>query len=213
MSLDTLGGPDSLVIKTDFGAIGQRGTNFYLSYGNPNIPGTIDSSFFANEPIIYDLCINIKPDDANYLDVYQYLYVPQLGTNMWVVGLQLAPALVVKKKNYTFVPGSLIGLPASMGYATLDDVVISVAPELALALSLMTSEQRSQAFIAQANILHEIYNLNPISSVITSGQISVNTVSNEITVPLSLGAMEYNSGWVPLTGEKTVSLVLGITAS
>lgn len=215
MSLEALGGPASIVVETDFGTTGMRGTNFYLSNGNPNVPGSIDTNIFTNTPILYDLCINIKPDDANYLDVYQYLYVPQLNTNMWVVGLQLAPALVAEKETVTFVPGAAIGLAESMGYGQFTPIVITVDQTLAIALSLMTQEQRNQAFIAQSNIMYEIYNNKPITSMIIPGNVSVNTLTNEVTVPVSFAAAELDQtlGWIPLIGQKTVSFVLGIAES
>lgn len=214
-SLDELGGPASVDVLVDYGATGTRGTQFFLSSGDPNIPGNIDQNVFLFTPIEYDLCINIKPDDPNYLDVYQYLYIQQLGVSMWVVGLQLAPALVVEKKAYTFVPGSLVGGFSSMGYTLVDPIVLSVDPALAATLYALPQEQRNQAFISQANITYEIYNQKPVSPIIVTGDISVDLATSEITIPVTIAALEYDAtlGWVPLLGEKTVSIVLGISAS
>ena len=192
MSLDTLGGPASVVVETDYGTSGIRGTNFFLSNGDPNIPGSIDTAVFTNTTIIYDLCINIKPDDAGYLDVYQYLYLPTLGVSAWVVGLQLAPALVAEKQTVTFVPGSLVGGFESLGYGQFTPVVISVDQQLAVMLSMMTQEQRNQAFATQANILYEIYNNKPITTVLAPGDVSVNLATNELTIPISFASAEFD---------------------
>lgn len=211
-SLDLLGGPASVSVEVDFGATGKRGTNFYLTYGDPNTPGSINTQYFPNEPQLFDFAINIDPDDAGYLDAYQYLYVPQLNATMWVPGLQLAPDFAIFKQNKTFVPGSAIGLPPTLGYAQLDNLVLPVSQEIAIMLNMLPQEQRNQAFIAQGNITYEIYNLKPVSPTIIPGDVSVNLINNTITIPITIAATEFDQsfGWIPLAGEKTISVMIGI---
>jgi hypothetical protein len=214
-SLELLGGPASVNVKVDFGSSGARGTNFYLTYGDPNIPGNINTQYFPNPPQLFDFAINIDPDDAGYLDAYQYTFVQQLNTSMWVPGLRLAPDFAIFKQNKAFVPGSAIGLLPTLGYAQLDDLILPVAADVAAVLAILPQQQRDEAFIAQANITYEIYNMRPVSPMIIPGNVSVDTVNNLVTIPISIAAMELDAtfGWVPLAGAKTISLMVGIAES
>jgi hypothetical protein len=214
-SLELLGGPASVMVKVDFGSSGARGTNFYLTYGDPNVPGNINTLYFPNPPQLFDFAINIDPDDAGYLDAYQFVFVPELNTNLWVPGLRLAPDFAIFKQDKTFVPGSAIGLLPTLGYAQLDNLVLPVSADVAGILAALPQEQRNQAFITQANITYEVYNGKPISSMVIPGNISVDLVNSLVTVPISIAAMELDQslGWIPLTGLKTISIMLGIAES
>ncbi len=70
--------PTSVDVSVDFGATGQRGSQWFAGMGNPN------DVVIGQTPILFDMYINVLPSDPNgeYLYIYQYQYVD--GLNTWV---------------------------------------------------------------------------------------------------------------------------------
>lgn len=102
-SLSILDGPASVTVNVDKGIFGIPGSQFYLSSGDPNIPGNI-----AGSPAIarYDLCINTAASDANYLFLYQHNFIPGTQVLAWIPGFKLVPNTVAKNQSATFSEGS-----------------------------------------------------------------------------------------------------------
>lgn len=118
-----VGGPASVTVLVDGGRIGQRGTNFLLSVGDPNTsPPTqaypkesfinhqhedgydpVDALIFAI-PQRYDICINLNPYDPGYLDLYYYYDGPD-GLK-WYSLASLTPTAYPANREVSFVDGS-----------------------------------------------------------------------------------------------------------
>lgn len=73
-NITVLGSPETVIVQTDFGPQGTRGSQIFVSNGNPNIVG------IGQNPNLNDLCINIA-SGSEYTDLYQYVSVP--GGNTW----------------------------------------------------------------------------------------------------------------------------------
>lgn len=74
-NITVLGSPETVLVQTDFGPQGTRGSQIFASEGNPNIVGV------GQTPLINDLCINIAEGEG-YSDLYQYVSEP--GGNTWL---------------------------------------------------------------------------------------------------------------------------------
>lgn len=96
--LTVLGSPETVELLVDIGPQGDRGSQIFVGFGDPNDPLTsINQSIELN-----DLFINIAPGiDYSYL--YQYKDVP--GGPSWVKVLKINPILYSKLHTVNFETG------------------------------------------------------------------------------------------------------------
>jgi hypothetical protein len=128
-NLSVFGGPARIDISVDYGAQGQRGTFIFRGNGKPTDP---DVDFpQAVQP--YDLYINEKPSDFEYLFLYQYGNVN--GVLQWSKVLRLIPNTALANIPVIFYNGEAItfiaepGAPAGPADIDLTTIVPSpVAP-------------------------------------------------------------------------------------
>lgn len=104
--ITVIGGPTSINVNMDIGATGKRGSQIFISLGNPNdveIGQTIE---------VFDLCINTLKSDSEYLSLYQYQN--RGAVNQWVRLFELIPDSFSQNSEKSFVDGlSEINVPVS----------------------------------------------------------------------------------------------------
>ena len=179
--LTVLGGPESINVDVDFGPQGDRGSYIFLSLnGNPN-----DHEIGGKTPQPYDLCINMKETDDEYL--YMYQYADQGGTNVWVKLFRLIP------DTYSFVSTKTF----NNGTVTVPIPVVNIVP----------SERIGTVTANNFNVQYSILGTNPISSSLSVGALV--TDNDILTLPLVINAIEYSdSSWSNLTGSHTIHFLI-----
>lgn len=131
--LSVYGGPASIDVNVDFGAQGVRGSYIFTGNGKPtdadvDLPETIQP---------YDLYINLKPSDIEYLFLYQYGSVN--GVLTWSKVLRLIPNTALANIPVIFYNGEAVtfipepGAPAGPGDIDLTTIIPSpIAPSPAV---------------------------------------------------------------------------------
>lgn len=95
--LVVLGGPSSITLQLDVGAVGARGSQIFTDVSKPNV------AEFPFPPQINDLFINLNPSDSDYLFLYQYkLDNAVLG---WTKLLRLIPTTILFNPVLKFING------------------------------------------------------------------------------------------------------------
>lgn len=190
-SLQLLGGPASVTVDVDKGIAGIPGTQFYLSYGDPNVPG----SLVGVVPQRYDVCTNIGPADSEYLFLYQYNYIPGTTTLAWIAAFKLTPNTVARNESATFVNGLAaiqfqVELPPGYSSGT-GGVPENYDIQFEVANAAGTTQQ------------------NPVSGFYVITGILVE--DGIATIDMGFSAIEYASGlWIPVSGEKIVHLIITV---
>lgn len=139
--LVVLGGPASVNVNVDLGATGKRGSQIFISPGDPTDPLTV----IGQTPEVFDLCINTKTSDSEYLYLYQYQN--QGPANVWIPLFKLIPNTY--SQNYTkgFIDGET---------------------QINIPVANITSENvQATNFNIQLNVIND----NPVSSSMTVGTI------------------------------------------
>lgn len=103
VSLDSVvvsGGPSSIVVSTDFGPQGERGS--LILYGTKK-PQELNDTEFQEIPQLLDWYINLNPSDSEYQYIYQYRN--ELGLNKWVRIFKIIPNVYNTNQSLTFTNG------------------------------------------------------------------------------------------------------------
>lgn len=108
-NLSVFGGPASIDVSVDYGAQGVRGSYIFTGNGKPtdadvDLPLTIQP---------YDLYINLKPSDIEYLFLYQYGSVN--GVLTWSRVLRLIPNTALANIPVIFYNGEAVTFIAEQG--------------------------------------------------------------------------------------------------
>jgi hypothetical protein len=107
--LSVFGGPSSIDLNVDVGAQGIRGSYIFTGFGKPTDPD-VD---FSQEIKPYDLYINLKPSDLEYLFLYQYGSVN--GVLTWSRVLRLIPNTALANIPVIFYNGEAVTFIAEPG--------------------------------------------------------------------------------------------------
>lgn len=191
VSLSTLGGPSSVTVDVDKGIFGIPGTQFYLSNGDPNVPTNLPGVV----PRRYDFVINLDPQDADYLVLYQYNFIPGTQVLAWLPGFKLVQNTVARNEAATF----------DMGVALIQ-----------FDIALPTGYSSGTGGIPENyDIQFEISNepgsvlQSPVSaSYLITGLVVNNGIA---TVSMAFTAVEFASNlWVPLAGNKVIHLIITV---
>jgi len=151
--LSVFGGPSQIDVNVDYGAQGQRGTFIFTGNGKPTDPD-VD---FPQIIQPYDLYINLKPSDTEYLFLYQYASVN--GILSWSRVLRLIPNTALANIPVIFYNGEAVtfipepGAPAGPADIDLTTIIPSpTAPDPAadgmLWLDLSTSPLELKIYVA-----------------------------------------------------------------
>jgi hypothetical protein len=186
-NIDVLGGSPRVEVDVDLGSVGQRGSNIFVGAGNPNLPTVI----LPESPKTYDMYINLAPNDAEYLFLFQYLNYG--GTFTWVRLLRLIPNTFLENKTLDFVDG----------IATYNVPVITVIPLASVGVYQPTN----------FNIQHRVININPVASATTIASQFITTEDDQLVLPVTVSAVEIDPEtgvWSKVTGERSVHFVMTI---
>ncbi len=177
-----LGGPTSIELQLDYGAKGSRGSQIFLSNGNPNTEGNV-----LETPEINDLAINTSAADTEeYLYLYQYKYVDAVLA--WHAYLKLLPNQFNANYEIAFTDG-------------VGEVEIEIP---SVALPTTGAAYTASNFNVQATVS----NSNATAASVQVGTV----ISGDLyTIPLTINAAEYaSSTWADLDGTKTVYVTISV---
>lgn len=184
-SVDVVGGISTVKINTTVGETGDRGSNIYVGSGNPNKAETLIP---GGTPKVFDMFINMAPDDADYTYLYQYLN--QDGEFTWVRLLRLIPNTFLNNLSSTFVDGEV-------------DIYIPIADVIPLAAY---GVYQAENFNIQYSILGEN---GPIASSVKINEISF--PNNVASLSITITGVEYSgSAWTALDGVYPVHVVVTV---
>lgn len=184
-SIDVVGGISTVKINTTVGETGDRGSNIYVGSGNPNKAETLIP---GGTPKVFDMFINMAPDDIDYTYLYQYLN--QDGEFTWVRLLRLIPNTFLNNLSSTFVDGEV-------------DIYIPIADVIPLAAY---GVYQAENFNIQYSILGEN---GPIASSVKINEISF--PNNVASLSITITAIEYSeSVWTALDGVYPVHVVVTV---
>lgn len=184
IEVTTLGGPSSINVGLDFGPSGERGSYYFVGNGNPNTPGTV----IGQTPKVFDMYVNLKSSDPEYLFLYQYQYVN--GSNVWVRLVKLIPNTYSESTVRTFDSGHVsFFIPVS------NIVALDLIPNI-------TS--------SNFNIQHSVVNnSDPVVSTLIVGQIV--TTGGIVSLPITVKAKELvGSSWNNLSGDYRLDLFISV---
>ena len=121
-NISVYGGPASIDVNVDFGAQGTRGSFIFSGPGKPTDP---DVDLPTVQP--YDLYINQKPSDTEYLFLYQYGSVG--GVETWTKVLRLIPNTALANIEVIFVGGiARTVIPTSEGLTFIASIPPTTPP-------------------------------------------------------------------------------------
>lgn len=95
--ITVLGPPPNIEVQVDIGPQGQRGSQFFVGLGDPNV---IE---IGQDPEINDLFLNVAPSEE-YGYIYQY--VAQPGANTWVELVNIFPTVYSINYDVVFESGN-----------------------------------------------------------------------------------------------------------
>jgi hypothetical protein len=107
--LSVFGGPASIDVNVDIGAQGVRGSYIFTGPGKPTDPDVE----FPLEIKPFDLYINLKPSDLEYLFLYQYGNIN--GVLQWSRVLRLIPNTALANIPVIFYNGEAVTFVAQPG--------------------------------------------------------------------------------------------------
>jgi hypothetical protein len=182
--LTIFGGPSQLNVEVDFGPEGDRGSQIFVGYGNPN-----DVSI-GQDPKVFDLYINILAGDPNgdYLSLYQYQQGIS-GAPSWVKLFKLIPNTYSTNREEEFEDGEVL----------INVLLTDIVP------ASLTGELTEDNFNIQFNIKND----NPISSAISVAAPEI--IEGSVILPITVKALEYDGlEWSQLSGTKIVQLLITV---
>jgi hypothetical protein len=224
---DSFGGPASVSVLVDSGQFGERGTQFFLSSGNPNDQGVPvlypykdkNNDFIPADPKLYDTCIDLLPTSPTYLDFYQYR--TENGITAWYDKVALTPASFPAKIPFVFTVG--VGLPiVDLEFPIPDDLfaLIDAGATVAIGQGQQFDAVSFVNSILELNYQINIEDVNPTATTIGYSNpnmpIEINLETKKAKLNLAVGGAEFVGGsnpltqWVPISGTKTVHLIVSI---
>lgn len=201
--LTVLGGPSSVSVETNVGPAGNRGV--FVMYGLLN-PNDANASFITT-PQVFDLYIVSDPSSADYLQMYQY--TTQDGVLAWYPAIKLTINFYSANKVLTFIDGE----------ATLDINIFDLGL-VNLRTEFPTLEGTRHYFSVQAtlnnyeaaSLINPLIPENhfPAAVSVQVGDIYQDTVTDELLVPITLKAAEFNGTTMQNINNKNVIVSLAI---
>jgi hypothetical protein len=178
--LAVLGGPSSIVVSTDFGVQGDRGSLILFGDGKPDIVNPQDTQLF-------DMYINLLTTDDEYLYLYQYVST-DVG-NVWERRVKLLPNIHSVNKQVTFVDG---------------EVTVNI-PIYKIALPQMVSNPVASNF----NIQHSVSGTAPIASSVTIEEVVITSQEIFLPVTIRAAEFVDNS-WQSIADQRIVYLMITV---
>lgn len=182
-SLTVIGGTASVDVNVDYGPQGDRGSSFFVGYGNPN------SITHTSSLQVLDIYINVQSTDDDYLVMYQYQLSD--GILSWISIGKLLTDQFSSNRQLRFVDG--------VTENAVDFNVANIVP-----MSILSSLTKDN-FNVQCTFVSD----NPIAASTVVGDIYIDSLTGNTYLPVDINAVEYSGGnWVPLhTGSSPLSNV------
>lgn len=183
--LTVLGGPAQIQLETNIGPEGNRGVFVLYGLGNPN-----DSSTeFITTPQIFDLYILTDPSSDDYLQIFQYLN--QDGIEQWVPTFKLTPNFYGTNRLLTFINGE-----AYLEINIFELGLVDLRTEIA-SLENTKFFFSVQATLGNYELLSQVdplipENHYPAAVSVFVGDIFLDSVDQELKVPLTFKGAEFN---------------------
>lgn len=169
--LTVLGGPTSLEVNVDFGPRGQRGSLFFVGFGNPNDSLPDPSNISGTEVLEKDIFINISRSDNEFSFLYQYT------NNQWEIVADILPTIFADNVSRTFTNGQCQIL------LNVNNVV-----------NINTTQNLSAS---NFNIQYNILNSEVLASSMSVGEITTN--GPDTVLPLTIKAARFDGfNWYEL---------------
>ena len=182
--VSVIGGPTQVDVAVDFGIKGDRGSLFMYGNGKPSEVELPES------PDIYDMYINLNPNDTEYKYVYQYISTP--SGNDWVSRFKMVPDVYTTSLNQTFVDGE-------------KTIYISAA-------AVVGNNERAASLLSANNysVLATIHGDKPIALSVSVGDITPNNNVYAIPITVNTASMGSDGSWTKISGEHKVSLQISV---
>ena len=181
-----IGGTSTVNVEVDFGPKGDRGNLFLVGYGNPNtITHSVDIQYL-------DIYINVQTTDDDYLVIYQYQN--SSGIDTWVETGRLMTDKYSTNRTVEFALGK--------STSSIDFKLSSIVP-LSLLGVLTSSNFNVQCTFSDEN--------NPIASSIFVEPVTIDPLTGDVILPVSINAVEYTgSAWSLFNGDRTVHFLITV---
>lgn len=186
LDVSVVGGPSTLNVDVDYGPEGQRGSQIFVGFGDPNSELTV----IGQSPEINDIYINVATSTPEeYLNGYQYKNDD--GQLSWVNVFKLLPNQHSLNIDAIFNQDGVA-----------EDIVIPVANLSTTPLSLLPTN---------FNIQHSIIGSTPIASSVSINPTFVEISGGILALSFDITAAELIEGdWAPVTGSKSVHLFITV---
>jgi hypothetical protein len=169
--LTVLGGPTSLEVNVDFGPRGQRGSLFFVGFGNPNDSLTDPDNISGTEVLEKDIFINISRSDDEFSFLYQYT------NNQWEVVADILPTIFADNVSRTFTDGEC-------------EILLNVNN----VVNINTAQNLSAS---NFNVQYNILNSEVLASSMSIGEITTN--GSDTVLPLTIKAAKFDGfNWYEL---------------
>lgn len=178
--ITVLGGPESVEVSVDIGEKGDRGSRFFVGYGDPNEPDVIPS---GENIELGDVFVNASTA-SRYGWLYIYLRTP--SGNSWVEALRLQPSLYIRDADILF---------DSNGQGTLSVPLSDIVPDVTV-LDI-------DKYIAILNPSGDVFTVVTITSKFIQG-------SNFVAQLKALAYDSVSSSWINFSGILRLSINISV---
>lgn len=184
-NVTVLGGPTALEVNVDFGPRGQRGSLFFVGFGNPN-DLTDPDNIAGIEVLEKDVFINNSRSSDEFSFLYQYT------NGQWEIIANILPIIYAENASRTFVNGEC---------------------EILLNVNNVININTTQNITASNfNVQYNILNTEIVASSMTVGELTTN--GSDTVLPITLKAAKFDGfNWYSLDsvdGAKIIHLVVTI---
>lgn len=181
-----IGGTANVNVEVDFGPQGDRGNLFLVGYGDPN---TVEHTTTL-QPL--DLYINIETTDEKYLMIYQLQNIN--GIDQWEEVSKLTTDKYSTIRNVSFSSG--------LAAENIDFKVSNIVPTSIIS-GLSESDFNIQCTFSNPT--------NPVAHSIVVKPITIEPVSGDIVLPVSINAAEFSeNSWYALNGTHRVHFLITV---
>ena len=183
--ITVIGGTDTVNVEVDFGPQGDRGSSFFVGFGDPNTAS-------HDTPLqLLDSYINIQTTDEDYMVIYQY--VSQSGVNTWVPVGPLMTDKFSAIRQVAFTDGKTT--------SEVDFKISNIVPTNVI--GGITKEN----FNIQCTFVHPT---KPIAHSITIKNFILDENNNEV-LPIDINAVEFSgSAWSGISGTYTIHFLITV---
>lgn len=201
-SIDVLGGAPTVNVDVSIGLTGDRGSHIFVG------PGAPSSTTVPETPRVFDMYINLDPQSASYLFLFQFLN--KNGTNQWVQLLRLVPNTFLTNYSYgSFTAGSLsIDIPV-LSIIPLSSIGIYESSNFNVQHTVINSLPTASSVVVNALTFKELPVYDANGNIVTEN--GVPQVANTLVLPLTVKAVEFTgTAWQNVSGVKPVHLLVTV---